>query len=476
MKKILFVASECAPFAASGGLGDVIGSLPGALKKEYGEKADIRVMLPLYSQIKDEYRSMMKLLCTFDVPLSWRRQYCGVLTLEKDGITYYFLDNEYYFKRQSLYGSFDDGERFAFFCRAALESIQRVDFMPDILHAHDWQAALTVVYLKYKYGLIPEYSRIKTVFTIHNIQYQGKYDKFLLGDIFDLPVTDEWVLEYDGCLNLMKGAIVCADKVTTVSPTYAKEILSPQYSHGLHYVLEQHKGKLYGILNGIDTVYYDPSADDMIPQKYSVRSLKGKQADKELLKCELGLTSDPGSPVAAVVSRLVDHKGMDLITLVAEDLLKENLCLVVLGTGEYYYEEFFRELAQRHPGRVAVRLAFDKALAKRIYAGADIFLMPSRSEPCGLAQMIASRYGTVPVVRETGGLYDSIRDIGFPEGGNGFTFAPYSAWELYRAVRRALACYADRENWTKLVKTVMKRDFSWKRSAKQYIKQIYNFK
>ena len=261
MKKILFVASECVPFVSSGGLGDVIGSLPAALKKEYGDKADIRVMIPLYAQIGETYREKMELLCHFDVPLAWRRQYCGVLSLIKDGITYYFLDNEYYFKRQSLYGSFDDGERYAFFCRAALESLQRIDFIPDILHAHDWQSALTVVYLKYKYGLVPEYSGIKTVFTIHNIQYQGIYDKAILGDVFDIPNSDEAVLEYDGCINLMKGAIVCADRVTTVSPTYAKEILSPQFSHGLHYVLEQNKGKLCGILNGIDTSYYDPASD-----------------------------------------------------------------------------------------------------------------------------------------------------------------------------------------------------------------------
>ena len=476
MKKILFVASECVPFAASGGLGDVIGSLPAALKKEYGEKADIRVMIPLYAQIKDEWRRQMTTVCKLEVPLSWRRQYCGVLTLEKDGITYYFLDNEYYFKRQSLYGSFDDGERYAFFCRAALESLQRIDFMPDILHAHDWQSALTVVYLKYKYGLVPEYSRIKTVFTIHNIQYQGIYDKYILGDVFDISDSDEWVLEYGGCINLMKGAIVCADKVTTVSPTYAKEILSPQFSHGLHYVLEQHKGKISGILNGIDTEYYDPSKDEVIAAKYSPRGLKGKRTDKAALQKELGLPISPSTPVIAVISRLVDHKGIDLITFAADDILKSDVQLAVLGTGDGYYEDFFRRLAQKYPQKVALRLAFDKDLSRRIYAGADIFLMPSRSEPCGLAQMIASRYGAVPVVRETGGLYDSIRDIGCPEGGNGFTFAPYSAWELYQAVGRAVAYYAGKAQWETLVKTVMKWDFSWKKSAKQYIKQIYNFK
>ena len=473
MKKILFVASECVPFASSGGLGDVIGSLPAALKKEYGEKADIRVMIPLYSQIGETYREKMEFLCHFDVPLAWRRQYCGVLSLVKDGITYYFLDNEYYFKRRSLYGSFDDGERYAFFCRAALESLQRIDFMPDILHAHDWQSALAVVYLKYKYGLVPEYCGIKTVFTIHNIQYQGIYDKAILGDVFDIPNSDEAVLEYDGCINLMKGAIVCADRITTVSPTYAKEILSPQFSHGLHYVLEQNKGKIIGILNGIDTSYYNPASDTELYANYSARSLKGKRADKEELQKLMGLPADPDIPVLAVISRLVDHKGIDLITLAADDILQKEVQLIVLGTGDSYYEQFFACLAERYPRKAAVRFAFDKALAKQIYAGADIFLMPSRSEPCGLAQMIASRYGTVPLVRETGGLYDSIRDVGCPGGGNGYTFAPYSVWELYQAVGRALDGYSRKESWEVLVKTVMKWDFSWKKSARQYIKQVY---
>ncbi|MBP5754881.1 MAG: glycogen synthase GlgA [Clostridia bacterium] len=473
MKKILFVASECVPFASSGGLGDVIGSLPAALKKEYGEKADIRVMIPLYSQIGETYREKMEFLCHFDVPLAWRRQYCGVLSLVKDGITYYFLDNEYYFKRRSLYGSFDDGERYAFFCRAALESLQRIDFMPDILHAHDWQSALAVVYLKYKYGLVPEYCGIKTVFTIHNIQYQGIYDKAILGDVFDIPNSDEAVLEYDGCINLMKGAIVCADRITTVSPTYAKEILSPQFSHGLHYVLEQNKGKIIGILNGIDTSYYNPASDTELYANYSARSLKGKRADKEELQKLMGLPADPDIPVLAVISRLVDHKGIDLITLAADDILQKEVQLIVLGTGDSYYEQFFACLAERYPRKAAVRFAFDKALAKKIYAGADIFLMPSRSEPCGLAQMIASRYGAVPLVRETGGLYDSIRDVGCPGGGNGYTFAPYSVWELYQAVGRALEGYSRKESWEVLVKTVMKWDFSWKKSARQYIKQVY---
>ncbi len=468
--KILFASAECLPFFKSGGLGDVAGSLPGYVS---GTNYDIRVILPKLSQIPEKYTKKMEFMTSFGVPLSWRICHCGLFRLRLKGMTYYFLDNEYYFHRSSAYGEFDDGERYAFFCRAALESLQRIDFMPDILHAHDWQSALAVVYLKYKYGLVPEYCGIKTVFTIHNIQYQGIYDKAILGDVFDIPNSDEAVLEYDGCINLMKGAIVCADRITTVSPTYAKEILSPQFSHGLHYVLEQNKGKIIGILNGIDTSYYNPASDTELYANYSARSLKGKRADKEELQKLMGLPADPDIPVLAVISRLVDHKGIDLITLAADDILQKEVQLIVLGTGDSYYEQFFACLAERYPRKAAVRFAFDKALAKKIYAGADIFLMPSRSEPCGLAQMIASRYGTVPLVRETGGLYDSIRDVGCPGGGNGYTFAPYSVWELYQAVGRALEGYSRKESWEVLVKTVMKWDFSWKKSARQYIKQVY---
>lgn len=473
MKKILFAASECVPFASSGGLGDVIGSLPEAIKKEYGGDADIRVVLPFYGQIDAGYRARMTKLGEINVPLAWRNQYCGIYSLEKRGVTYYFLDNEYYFNRQTLYGNYDDGERFAFFSRAVLEIMPHIGFFPDILHAHDWQTALTIVYLKYKYALLEGYSSIKTVFTIHNIAYQGIYGFGILGDVFDLTESDAKIMEYNGDINLMKGAIVCADKISTVSPTYAREILSPKFSHGLHYVLEQNKGKIVGILNGIDREYYNPSDDRELCENYSYKNLAGKAADKADMQKVLGLPVKPEVPVFAVISRLVDHKGLDLVTLAADDILKNDIQLAVLGKGDYYYENFFSRLSEKYPDKVAAVLAYDKELSKKIYAGSDVLLMPSRNEPCGLSQMIASRYGTVPLVRETGGLYDSIKDIGWEGGGNGFTFAPYSAWELLQAVSRAVEYYRDGEKWTALVKKVMRWDFSWKKSAKEYIRLLY---
>ncbi len=474
MKKILFAASECVPFASSGGLGDVIGSLPEALAKAYGGEADIRVVLPLYTQIEADYRKQMTKLGEIYVPLAWRNQYCGIYSLVKKGVTYYFLDNEYYFNRQSFYGNYDDGERFAFFSKAVLEILPHIGFFPDILHAHDWQTALTTVYFKYKYAPKEGYSSIKTVFTIHNIAYQGIYGQGIAGDIFDLSENEVKVMEYNGDINLMKGAIVCADKISTVSPTYAKEILSPKYSHGLHYVLEQNKGKLCGILNGIDREYYNPAKDKELTARYSYKNISGKAQNKADMQRALGLPVKPNVPVIAIISRLVDHKGLDLVTLAADDILKNDVQLAVLGKGDYYYENFFTRLSEKYPDKAAAVLAFDKVLSKKIYAGSDIFLMPSRSEPCGLSQMIASRYGAVPLVRETGGLYDSVKDIGCEGGGNGFTFAPYSAWELLQAVLRAVRHYADRDGWEKLTAKVMRWDFSWKKSAAEYIRLLYD--
>lgn len=474
MKKIIFAASECHPFASSGGLGDVIGSLPEALYREYKREADIRVVLPLYGTMDASYRRKMTKIGEINVPLAWRNQYCGIYSLKKRGVSYYFLDNEYYFNRQMLYGHYDDGERYAFFSKAILEIMPYIDFFPDILHCHDWQTSLAVVYLSLKYRKLEGYGNIKTLFTIHNIAYQGIYNPGILGDVFDLPENQADVLEYNGDLNLMKGAITLADRISTVSPTYAREILSPKYSHGLHYVLEQNKFKIVGILNGIDREYYNPGTDKDIFFNYSCRNIEGKAENKAKLQNLLSLPVKPNVPVVAIISRLVDHKGLDLVTLAADDMLKEDIQLVVLGKGDYYYETFFTRLSEKYPDKVSVSLVFDKALSKKIYAGSDIFLMPSRSEPCGLSQMIASRYGSVPVVRETGGLYDSIKDIGWRGGGNGFTFAPYSAWELLQAVHRAVEGYRDKENWGNLVKKVMKTDFSWKKSAKEYIKFLYN--
>ena len=472
MKKILYVAGEALPFASSGGLGDVIGSLPAALSAE-GDN-DIRVVMPLYAHIDDKYRSKFEYLGNRYVQLSWRSLYCGLFKYVHNGVTFYFIDNEFYFKRGSLYGEFDDGERFAFFCRAALEILPDIDFFPDILHAHDWHAALSVIYLKQCYAKTDErYANIKAVFTIHNIQYQGQYGFDLLGDVFGLMAWDKEIVEYNNCINLLKGAVVCADAVTTVSPTYAKEILSPKFSHGLDNVLNNFSFKLSGILNGIDRDYYNPSKDKEIFANYSSRNIEGKQLCKSGLQRMLGLP-ERDVPLIAVISRLVSHKGLDLVMLAGEEMMKQDLQFVVLGQGDKAYEDYFVSLSERYPDKCKALITYNRDLSKKIYSAADIFLMPSKSEPCGLAQMICSRYGAIPVIHETGGLYDSIKDIGCVGGGNGFTFAAYSAYEMLGSVTRATDMFKnDREGFEKLRKKVMRVDFSWKQSALSY-KELYN--
>lgn len=472
-KKILFVASEAVPFASSGGLGDVIGSLPAALQNASSGEMDVRVIMPLYGSMKDEHRAKLTKLCDTYINLSWRRQYLGIYLLNHNGVIYYFLDNEYYFKRPTLYGSFDDGERYAFFCKAVMESLPIIEFFPDVLHAHDWQSALTVIYLRQRYAWMDGYKNIKSVFTIHNIAYQGVFGHEILGDVFDLSPEDRGVVDYNGAINLMKGAIVCANTVSTVSPTYAMEILSPRFSNGLHHVLEQNKGKLRGILNGIDVDYYNPSNDTEVFANFGIGDIEGKAKNKKELQKMLGLAESPDTPLIAIISRLTGHKGIDLVMAAAEEILRDDVQLIILGQGDYAYEDFFWHLADNHKGKVSTLLMYNKDVSKKIYAGADIFLMPSKSEPCGLAQMIASRYGTVPIVRETGGLYDSIKDIGWVDGGNGFTFAPYSEVELLNSVKRACGLYAQKETWNALVKKVMSVDFSWDKSALTYI-SMYN--
>ena len=471
MKKILFVGAEAMPFAATGGLGDVMGSLPAALA---AEGADVRVVLPLYSAVGESWRRQMKTEAVFTVRLAWRQQYCGVFSLKKDGVTYYFIDNEYYFKRDGgLYGFFDDGERYAYFCMAVLEMMGQIGFFPDVLHAHDWQGALSVVYLNCLYRQRPGYGEIRTVFTIHNIEYQGKYDFFILGDVFSLGENEHALMEQDGCINLMKAAIECADRVSTVSPRYAEEIRTAEYAHGLESILERNAHKLCGILNGIDYVYYNPAKDPAIAATYSWRSMTGKAACKQALQRETGLPEREDVPVLAIVSRLASHKGLDIVAECIYDLVANNdLQLVVLGKGEDKYERLFVDLEARFPEKVRALITYDRDLSKRIYAGANIFLMPSKSEPCGLSQMIASRYGAIPVVRETGGLYDSIKPYWLKDRevmGNGFTFANYSSAELKERTEAALALYRQPELCRKLVSRMMRTDFSWTNSAKKYL-------
>lgn len=470
MKKILFAASEALPYVSSGGLADVIYSLPKAL---CAQGADVRVILPLYDKISAEHRATMTFLGSITVPLAWRNQYCGVFSCVLDGVTYYFIDNEYYFRRGTLYGAYDDGERYAFFCKAVLETMPLTGFFPDVLHAHDWQAALSVVYLKLHYQDDGRYNGMKTVFTIHNIEYQGRFGLEIMGDVFELRPWERNIMEWDGCLNLMKGAIECCDRLTTVSPRYMEEIATPEYAHGLDRVIRDKSYKSRGILNGIDPMYYNPQTDPELARNFTRRSIGRKADNKRALQHELALPEQPDTPMIAMISRLTAHKGLDLVTRIIEELLPDGIQFVLLGTGEGEYESFFRDLEYRYHDCVRAIIKYDKALSKRIYAAADLFLMPSKSEPCGLSQMIASAYGTVPIVRETGGLYDSIKSYNEYTGeGNGFTFANYNAHDMLYTLRRALGYYHDKAMWEPFARTVMGVDFSWGASSGKYL-QLY---
>lgn len=471
--KILYAASEALPFASTGGLADVLGSLPQAVKKELGEDSDVRVVIPLYPSVRLKYAPELTLEHELTVRLAWRRQYCGILSTVRDGVKIYFIDNEYYFNRPSLYGSFDDAERFAFFSKAVLELMAAENFFPDVLHANDWQTALAVVYLKRKYAHLEAYRRVSALFTIHNIGYQGIYNFDILADVFELDEWDRSVVEYNNCINLLKGAIVCADMVSTVSSTYAREILTEYYSSGLHHILRDvsASGKLIGITNGIDVDYYNSQKDPEIVENYSIDDMSGKARCKAELQSLCGLEVDPEIPVVASVSRLASHKGFDLVRRVMEEIVSQNkVQFVLLGTGEFELEDYFVNLQKKYPERVCVRLEYNKPLSKKFYAGADMFLMPSKSEPCGLAQMIASRYGAVPIVRETGGLADTIKSYNeYEETGNGFTFCNYNAHDMMHTIEYAISMYCDHNKWDRLVKNVMKVDFSWRVSAKKYI-------
>ncbi len=462
---ILFAASEAVPYAASGGLADVIGSLPAAIRSK---GHDCRVVMPLYQSVSPELRAEMTFLTNITVDVSWRKQYCGIFTAVWNDVTYYFVDNEYYFGREGLYGFYDDCERFVFFSRAVLEMLRYIDFAPEIIHGNDWQTALIPVFYQVFYKYQQGYQNIKHVFTIHNIQYQGNYGREVLNEVMGIPLYHMGILEYDGAINMMKGAIETADKITTVSPSYAWEILDPWYAHGLDRILVNKQHKLSGILNGIDTTLYNPAEDTLIAKKYSAARSAGKKACKDALLAELGLQAGD-EPVIGIVTRFVSHKGVDLIRYVFEDILKLGYKFAILGSGEKIYEDFFSEMQWRYPDRVSVTLGFRPELARKIYAGADMFLMPSQSEPCGLAQMVAMRYGTLPIVRETGGLRDSVTDDGNGDG-NGFTFKTYNAHDMLDACVRAKASYDDAKGWKALVKRAMKCDYSWSTSADTYIK------
>ncbi len=469
--QIVLASAEAAPFVKTGGLGDVAGSLPRALV-EAG--AEVIVMVPKYGSIAEEYKSRMEHLCDFYVSLGWRNEYCGLERLDQDGVIYLFVDNEHYFNRSYPYGFFDDGERFAFFSKAICESLQHLPegFTCDVLHCNDWHTALAPVFLREFYQGLPLYERVKTVFSIHNIAFQGQYSDTILNDILGLahiPAAASQLRCDDRSINFMMGALHYADAITTVSPTYAQEIQTPEYGEGLDGILRDRSISLQGILNGIDTDAWNPATDPMITANYSLSDMSGKAACKRALQEELGLEVRDDRPLMVMVTRLTRQKGMDLVTYALDRILSGGVQVAILGTGDY--EEPVRYFANKYPGTCAARITFDNALSHRMYAGADLFLMPSLFEPCGLSQMIAMRYGTLPVVRETGGLRDTVQPYNqFTGEGTGFTFANFNGEEMGDAVfRGARLFWDDRAGFDTLVKNAMSSDFSWAKSAHAYI-------
>ena len=476
--QIVFASAECAPFVKTGGLGDVAGSLPAALVRA---GAEVIVMVPKYATIKDEYKAQMEHFSDFYVSLGWRNEYCGLEKLEHDGVTYMFIDNERYFARDYPYGFFDDGERFAFFSKAITESLQHLPagFECDILHCNDWQTALAPVFLREFYQGLPLYERVKTVFSIHNVAFQGQFSDTVMEDILGvahIPAAATQ-LRCDACsINYMLGALHYADAITTVSPTYANEIQTPEFGEGLDGVLRERSYALQGILNGIDVTGFDPATDKRIAANYTVEDRSGKAVCKAKLQEELGLEVRDDRPLMVMVTRLTRQKGMDLVMYALDRILSGGVQVAVLGTGDRDYEDGLRYFQDKYPGTMAARIEFDPALSQRMYAAADMFLMPSKFEPCGLSQIIAMRYGTLPIVRETGGLKDTVQPYNeFTGEGTGFSFTNFNGDEMGDAVFRAARLFWDnRDAWNKLVTQAMSQDFSWTRSADKYL-DLYFF-
>ncbi len=476
--QIVFASAECAPFVKTGGLGDVAGSLPAALVRA---GAEVIVMVPKYATIKDEYKAQMEHFSDFYVSLGWRNEYCGLEKLEHDGVTYMFIDNERYFARDYPYGFFDDGERFAFFSKAITESLQHLPagFECDILHCNDWQTALAPVFLREFYQGLPLYDRVKTVFSIHNVAFQGQFSDTVMEDILGvahIPAAASQ-LRCDACsINYMLGALRYADAITTVSPTYANEIQTPEFGEGLDGVLRERSYALQGILNGIDVAGFDPATDKRIAANYTVEDRSGKAVCKAKLQEELGLEVRDDRPLMVMVTRLTRQKGMDLVMYALDRILSGGVQVAVLGTGDRDYEDGLRYFQDKYPGTMAARIEFDPALSQRMYAAADMFLMPSKFEPCGLSQIIAMRYGTLPIVRETGGLKDTVIPYNeFTGEGTGFSFSNFNGDEMGDAVFRAARLFWDnREAWNQLVTQAMSQDFSWTRSADKYL-DLYFF-
>ncbi|HYF83340.1 MAG TPA: glycogen synthase GlgA [Clostridia bacterium] len=467
--KVLFAASEAVPFAKTGGLADVAGTLPRELVKL---GADVRLIMPKYKSIPQCFIERMEYIGYVYVDLAWRHQYCAVLKLEHEGVVVYFIDNEYYFNRDTLYGHFDEAEQFAFFSKALLKVLPMIDFKPDIIHCNDWQTGVVGAFLKAQFKLEEFYKEIRTVYTIHNLKYQGIFSKETLGDILGLgwEYFNAEGLEFKDCVNYMKAAIVYSDIITTVSKTYAEEIKNDFFGENLNGIINKRADSLYGIVNGIDYQENDPETDKRIYQNFNAGDIKGKYENKRMLQQSLGLPEREDIPIISIVSRLVDQKGLDLIACVFDELLQLDIQLVVLGTGDKKYEEMFSAAASKYPDKVSANLKYDGVLAQRIYAGSDMFLMPSLYEPCGLSQLFSLRYGTVPIVRETGGLNDTIMSYNeFTEEGTGFTFANYNAHEMLDSIKRAISFYGQKFTWEVIIKNGMKQDFSWNKSALEYM-------
>lgn len=466
--KVLFVASEANPFIKTGGLGDVMGALPKSLNKI---GVDVRVVLPKYKNIKDEFKQKLQFVKWFTVPVGWRNQYCGIFQYKYQGVIYYFIDNEYYFNRDGLYGYFDDGERFAFFNRAVLEFIKQVDWQPDLINCNDWQTGMIPVLLNLEYKKDAFYSKIKTVFSIHNLLFKGSFSPKVLPELFGydyMPLVNGSV-ELDGAVSFLKGGLNYCDQITTVSNTYAEEIKTPQYGEGLDGFLRSKSYYLMGIVNGIDYEEFNPQDDKFIFKNFNIDSLNDKVENKLALQKELGLPQKKDTPMIGLISRLTHQKGCDLIVNMIDRLLQRDIQVVILGTGDYWYEETFKNLQYRYPDKVSANIKFDNSLAHKIYAATDMFLMPSLFEPCGLGQLIALKYGSIPIVRETGGLKDTISPYNKYTGvGNGFGFKNFNSNELMQIMEYALTIYNDKGAWNNIIRQAMNSDNSWEKSAMQY--------
>ena len=470
--KVLFVASEAVPFVKSGGLADVAHALPKKLR-EMG--VDVRVVIPKYGMIPEKLLAGSRKVADFIVPMNWRQQACGIEEVTHDGIPYYLVDHEFYFNRDALYGYYDDGERYAFFCRAVLEMLEKVDFIPDIMHMNDWHTGMVSVLLSDEYLYRPGHGHIKTVFTIHNLKFQGNYPPGVLPDLLNLSLDyfNSGELEFHGNVSFMKAGIRYSHYVTTVSPTYAMEIQNPFFGERMDGVIRDRESALFGIVNGIDAEMYNPKTDPYLHHSYDLSSVWRKRENKEELQRQLELPVRADVPMLAMITRLTDQKGFDLIAHVLHEILQMDLQMVVLGTGEHRYEQMLRDFQQMYPEKLSAQIRFDTPLSHLIYGASDLFLMPSLFEPCGLGQMIALRYGSIPIVRETGGLKDTVEPWNeFSGEGNGFSFSNYNAHEMLHSIRYAIQCYRDSGQWKSIQRNAMKADNSWTHSAKLY-KDLY---